>query len=69
MVSIDHETGSLLLTVEEAARELRVSRSTMFKLIGSGEVPSLRLGNNARRVRRADLEDYVAQKIAEQGAA
>ena len=49
----------LLLTVEEAAEWLGVGRSLMYQLIGSGEVPSVRIGR-LRRVTPDALNAYVA---------
>ena len=69
MVPSDHKSASLLLTVDEAAKELKVCKSTMFKLLRSGEVKSLLLGAHARRVPRAELEAYVARKLGEQEVA
>lgn len=65
----DNKPPSLLLTVEEAAAELKVCKSTMFKLIRSGEVESILLGAHSRRVPRAKLEEYIESKLSEQGAA
>ena len=48
----------LLLRIPEAARLVGVSRSTMYQLIGSGEVPVVRLGRSVR-VLRAKLEVFV----------
>jgi len=59
----------MLLNVAAAAHELGVSRSKMFELIKSGEIPSLLVGPKIRRVPRAALEEYVARKLAEQAAA
>jgi hypothetical protein len=57
---------SLLLTVQEAAVELRVSKSTMFSLLDKpGGVPSMLLAPKIRRVERAVLEEYIATKRAE----
>ena len=49
----------LLLTVEEAAARLCVGRTYMFDLVGTGVVPSIRLGK-LRRIRVEDLERYVS---------
>lgn len=49
----------LLLTPAEAAAALGVGRSTLFDLLGSGALPSVRIGR-ARRVRRDDLDAFVA---------
>lgn len=48
-----------LMTVEEAAGHLKVGRSTTFRLLQSGQLPSVKIGGS-RRVRRSDLEAYVA---------
>jgi excisionase family DNA binding protein len=48
----------LLVTVEEAARLLGIGRTTMFELIGSGEVKSIRLGRR-RLIARRSLEHFV----------
>jgi excisionase family DNA binding protein len=51
---------SLLVTVEEAARLLGVGRTTMFELIGRGEVKSVRLGRR-RLIARKSLESFVEE--------
>ena len=50
---------TLLLRVEEAATELRVGRTTMWNLVRDRAVPSVKV-QGSRRVRRSDLEAYVA---------
>ncbi|BBC95034.1 DNA-binding protein [Streptomyces rochei] len=47
------------LTVEEAARRLGVGRTTMYALIASGEVQSVRIGR-LRRVPADALTVYLA---------
>jgi excisionase family DNA binding protein len=47
-----------LLTVEEAARRLRIGRTLCFRLVGSGELESVAVGR-LRRVPPAALHDYV----------
>lgn len=49
---------TLLVTVEEAARLLGIGRTTMFELIGSGKVKSIRLGRR-RLIARRNLELFV----------
>jgi excisionase family DNA binding protein len=39
-----------LLTVAEIARRLRVSRATVYKLVGEGKLPHMRIGNQIRFV-------------------
>lgn len=48
-----------VLTPEEAAAFLRVSRPTLLKAVRSGEVPVLHLGSRWRVSRKA-LEEYMA---------
>ena len=57
----------MLLKPEETMAELRCSRATLWKLIKSGELESIKMGN-ARRITRASLERYVALKLAEAGS-
>lgn len=54
---------AVLLTVEEAAQRLRVSRTTMFGLIKSGEVESVQIGR-LRRIRPDALTAYT-QRLAD----
>ncbi|MER5183577.1 helix-turn-helix domain-containing protein [Streptomyces sp. NPDC002896] len=49
----------LLYTPEEAAEALAIGRSTVYELMAAGALKYIKLGR-CRRVRRADLEDYVA---------
>ena len=46
----------LLLTVRQAARELGLSRSTIYSLISTGELASIKIG----RSRRIPWEAVVA---------
>jgi excisionase family DNA binding protein len=55
----------LLLTVDEAAKELRVGRTKMFALLDRGEVESIKVGGS-RRVPYASLVAYVKRLTAEQ---
>jgi len=52
------DPAQLLLTVEQAARRLGVGRTTMYALIGSGEVESVPIGR-LRRVPAECLAEYV----------
>jgi excisionase family DNA binding protein len=55
----DGRQEPLLVTVEEAARLLSVSRSTVFELMDRRSLPSLKIGRS-RRIRMADLERFVS---------
>jgi excisionase family DNA binding protein len=55
----------IMLTPEQAAAALGIGRTTMFALIKSGEVESVRIGR-LRRVPLDSIEAYTRQLIAEQ---
>jgi excisionase family DNA binding protein len=55
----DGQPDGLLLTVEEAARRLRLGRTLVYRLISSGELESVTVGR-LRRVPAECLADYVA---------
>lgn len=54
----------LVITVEEAARELRCGRTTIYALIRDGDLPSVRIGT-LRRIRTNDLRTYIDRLAAE----
>ena len=53
----------LLVRVEEAARILSLSRSTIYEMLDRGELPSVRCGT-ARRIPLAALHTWVEQQLA-----
>jgi excisionase family DNA binding protein len=55
----DGTPDGLLLTVEEAARRLRIGRTLVYQLISSGELESVKVGR-LRRVPAECLPEYVA---------
>lgn len=58
----------ILLTVEEAARRLRVGRTTCFGLIRTGALESIMIGA-LRRIPADAPAAYLARRRAEQRAA
>lgn len=56
--SDERSTPRTLLTVEQAADELSIGRTTMFGLIKSGEIKSVQVGR-LRRVPADALTAYV----------
>lgn len=52
----------LLVRVEEAARILSLSRSTIYEMMDAGELPSVRRGA-ARRIPVAALREWVSRQI------
>ena len=57
-----------LLSVEAAATQLSIGRTTMYALLKNGDVASVRIGR-LRRVPAEALTTYTARLIAEQTAA
>jgi excisionase family DNA binding protein len=54
----------LLLTVEEAAEALTISRWKVFDLIRSRELRSVKIGG-LRRVPQAAIDEYIARLLTE----
>ncbi|MEU6990574.1 helix-turn-helix domain-containing protein [Streptomyces sp. NPDC046465] len=54
------DAALVLLTVEEAARRLRIGRTTAFRLVLAGEIESVTVGR-LRRVPADALSAYVAK--------
>lgn len=59
---------SQLLTVEEAALQARVGRTTMYRLIAEGDVKSIKIGR-LRRVPVGAVTSYVERELARTAAA
>ena len=59
-------TEARLLTVNEVADLLRVSRMTVYRLIKNGEMPALRVGRNYR-LREEDIHSYLTERYTEAG--
>jgi excisionase family DNA binding protein len=49
-----------LLTLQEAALRLRVSKNTVYKLCRAGQIPSCKVGRQWR-IRGADLDHWLSQ--------
>jgi excisionase family DNA binding protein len=59
-------TEARLLTVNEVADLLRVSRMTVYRLIKEGQMGALRVGRSYR-LREDDVDDYLTQRYTEAG--
>lgn len=60
---------SELLTAREAAERLRVGRAWVYRHAASGDLPSLRLGDDDHaplRISSADLVDYLERARTEE---
>jgi len=68
--AFDDSREPTLLTVEEAARMLRIGRGTCYDLIRQHQIPHIRLGRIIR-VPRFGLEQWIARQagLADQAAA
>ncbi|MGW4640772.1 helix-turn-helix domain-containing protein [Sphaerisporangium sp. NPDC004334] len=64
--AITDSAETLLLTVEEAARQLRIGRTRMYHLVTSGAVESVFIGR-LRRVPMECLHEYVKTLLADGG--
>ena len=51
-------SGQDLFSVIEVCQELEMSKAWVYREIKSGQIPSIKLGNNIK-VRRKDLEEYL----------
>lgn len=49
------------LKVPEVAQVLRIARSRAYELVGSGEVPSVRIGRSVR-VSRKELDRWLEEQ-------
>ena len=54
------DSDALLLTPEEAAKILRLGRTTVFALMKAGELRPVHIGRSCR-LSRAELERYVSR--------
>lgn len=57
------EPPPLLLTVEQAARMLAISRSAVYRLTWSGELTPVHIGRSVRFT-MAELERFTAERAA-----
>ncbi|WP_116949227.1 helix-turn-helix domain-containing protein [Jiangella endophytica] len=65
---IEIRSAGDVLTIEEAARYLRIGRTTMYALVMDGAVRSIKIGY-LRRVPLECLREYVADQLSRAEAA
>lgn len=51
--------GDELLTIEEAANILKVSKVQIYRLWKKGELPVVRMGRRYTRIRRQDIDSFI----------
>ena len=61
-------TNQRLLTIEQCAARLGISRAALYPRVMSGELRSVVIGSKTRRVALEDLEDFVQRLRSRQGA-
>ncbi len=59
---MDTNATRVIYTIEEAARQLGIGRTTMYALVMSGEVRSVTIGR-LRRVPAQCIDDYVTNLL------
>jgi excisionase family DNA binding protein len=62
------DPAGTLLSVEQAAARLSIGRTTLYALLKTGAITSVRIGR-LRRIPAEALATYTARLIAEQNAA
>jgi len=48
----------LTLSINEVAEELRIGRTTVYRLVKCGELPSFKIGRS-RRISAKSLEEFI----------
>ena len=61
------QSPALLLTIDEAARALRLGRVSIYKLIAQGKLPLVKIGRSTR-LRAADVRAFADALPARQAA-
>lgn len=56
----------LMLTHREAAKKIGISRSWLYQLLRKGEIRSLDLGPQVKRIPLSECEAYVQRLMTEQ---
>ncbi|MGQ9571711.1 MAG: helix-turn-helix domain-containing protein [Dehalococcoidia bacterium] len=63
-MTVHGEARPEVLTVEELARYLRVSRSTLYRLLRDREIPAAKIGGYWR-FRRQTIDEWLARNESE----
>lgn len=56
-----HALTEPLMTADEAARLMRVPRSTLYELVRSRGLPHVRIGDRGLRFTRSGLQAWIAE--------
>lgn len=63
---LDLPPAGTVLTAREACEYLRISKWTLYRLIRSGQIKTMKIGSR-RLVRRQSLETYMDEREADLG--
>lgn len=55
------ERADKLLTVDEAAKMLAISKPTLWRMIRAGELPVVKIAKRNTRIKQSDIEAYVSR--------
>lgn len=55
-----------LMTVDQVARRLAVSKKRVYQLVNCGRLDSLKLSPRSTRITRASVEAFVEQRLRQQ---
>ena len=53
---------TILLTQAEAGHLLRISRTTLYRLVQAGELQQINLGPRCARIRRESIDAFIRRK-------
>lgn len=53
----------VLLTIEEAARVMSLSRRAVYRMLARGELRSIVAGKGARRIPASEIKRYVSERL------
>ena len=53
-----------ILTVPEAAKHVKLSKSKVYWLVATGRIPHIKIGKNVR-IREKDLEEWIEENLVE----
>lgn len=59
-------TFDKLLKATEVAKILGISKTSAYRLMQTGEIPSVRIGQSIVRVRPADLQRYIEANLTKE---
>lgn len=55
------QRGDELLTVDQAAKLLAISKPTLWRLLRRGELPVVKIAQRGTRLKRSDIEAYISR--------